>query len=410
MDQVSLPFAGIRVLDIASFIAAPVAATIFADYGADVIKIEPPQQGDPNRQTWELASYPKAGVNFPWEMDSRGKRSIALDLRCAAGRDVLYRLVKQSDIVITNYPQAVRERLGLRYEDLKAHHPTLIYAAFSGYGEEGPDKDLVGFDVTAFFARAGLLDTNRYEGQPPGVVMPAQGDRSSAVSLFAGIMIALWMREKTGEGAFVSSSLLANGLWANGVGAQAALLGGFLPPRPPRDRPRNALTNAYQTADQRWVQLSIVREERDWPKFCRLVERLDLLTDPRFDTTEKRRAASADLVALLDPVLASKPWPWWREQCDAVGIPIGLIGRLQDLPEDIQARSSGAVVPCLSPGMPETLAAPFQLDRVPLGPRKAAPALGEHASEILTQAGYGADDISHLESRGAFGLAEGRSS
>jgi formyl-CoA transferase len=219
-------------------------------------------------------------------------------------------------------------------------------------------------------------------------------------------MIALWMREKTGEGAFVSSSLLANGLWANGVGAQAALLGGFLPQRPPRERPRNALTNSYQTADQRWVQLSIVREERDWPKLCRLIERSELLIDPRFETTEKRRAASADLVALLDPVLASKPWAWWREQCDAAGIPIGLIGRLQDLPEDIQARSSGAVVPSLSPGMPETLAVPFQLDRVPLGPRVAAPALGEHASAILTQAGYSADQISRLKSQGAFGLAE----
>lgn len=403
MDQASLPFAGIRVLDIASFIAAPVAATIFADYGADVIKVEPPGHGDPNRQTWELASYPKAGINFPWEMDSRGKRSIALDLRSHAGREVLYRLVNKIDIVITNYPQPVRERLGIRYEDLKAKHPKLIYAAFSGYGEEGPDKDLVGFDVTAFFARSGLLDSNRYEGQPPGVVMPAQGDRSSGISLFAGIMIALWMRERTGEGSFVSSSLLANGLWANGVGAQAALLGGFLPPRPPRDRPRNALTNAYQTADQRWVQLSIVREERDWPIFCKLIDRLDWLTDPRFDTTAKRRAASAELVALVDPVMAAKPWSWWREKCDAAGIPIGLIGRLQDLPDDVQARASGAVVPSMSPGISETLAVPFQLDRVPLGPRPAAPRLGEHAADILAQAGFGVDEISQLAQEGAFG-------
>jgi len=305
--------------------------------------------------------------------------------------------------VITNYPQPVRERLGIRYEDLKAQHPKLIYAAFSGYGEEGPDKDLVGFDVTAFFARSGLLDTNRYEGQPPGVVMPAQGDRSAGISLFAGIMVALWTREKTGEGSFVSSSLLANGLWANGVGAQAALLGGFLPPRPPRDRPRNALTNAYQTADQRWVQLSIVREERDWPIFCRLIERDDWLTDPRFDSTAKRRAASAELVRLLDPVIASKPWTWWREHCDAAGIPIGLIGRLQDLSDDLQARASGAVVASLSAGMPETLAVPFQLDRVTLGPRKAAPGLGEHAAEILAQAGFGPDEISQYTQEGAFG-------
>jgi len=146
------------------------------------------------------------------------------------------------------------------------------------------------------------------------------------------------------------------------------------------------LTNAYQTADQRWVQLSIVREERDWPIFCKLIDRLDWLTDPRFDTTAKRRAASAELVALVDPVMAAKPWSWWREKCDAAGIPIGLIGRLQDLPDDVQARTSGAVVPSMSPGISETLAVPFQLDRVPLGPRPAAPRLGEHAADILAQA------------------------
>jgi len=391
------------VLDVASFIAAPVAATVFADYGADVIKIEPPGQGDPNRHTWELASYPKAGLNYPWELDSRGKRSLAVDLRIDAGREVLYRLVEQSDILITNYPQPVRERLGLRYETLKAHNPRLIYAAFSGYGEEGPDKDQVGFDVTAFFARSGLLDCNRYEGQPPGVVMPAQGDRSSGISLFAGIMVALWQREQTGEGGMVSSSLLANGLWANGVGAQAALIGGFLPPRPPRERPRNALTNAYQTADARWVQLSMVREERDWPVFCKLIERPELLLDPRFESTARRRAASAELVAILDPVLASKPWGWWREHCESAGIPIGLIGRLQDLSDDVQARSSGAVVPSASEAMPETLAVPFQLSGAPLGPRARAPALGEHVAEILAQAGLGKDDIKRLRQAGAFG-------
>ena len=403
MQAAPLPFAGIRVLDVASFIAAPVAATVFADYGADVIKVEPPGQGDPNRQTWELASYPKAGLNYPWELDSRGKRSIALDLRREAAREVLYRLVSQADVLITNYPQPVRERLGLSYEAIRTINPRMIYAALSGYGEVGPDKDLLGFDVTAFFARSGLLDSNRYEGQAPGVVMPAQGDRSSGISLFAGILIALWMREKSGEGGFVSSSLLANGLWANGVGAQAALLGGFLPPRPPRERPRNALTNAYQTADERWVQLSIVREERDWPVFCRLIDRLDWLSDPGFDSTVKRRAASARLVALLDPIFASKPWEWWRAQCDAAGIPIGLIGRLQDLAADQQARASGAVVPSLSEGMPETLAVPFQLDRVSLGPRARAPALGEHANAILQEAGYSDDQIAVLQAQGVFG-------
>ena len=284
------------------------------------------------------------------------------------------------------------------YEHVRDLNPKLIYASFTGYGEKGPDVNQLGFDSTAFFARSGLLDANRYEGQPPGVAMPGQGDRASGMSLLAGIMLALWQREKTGEGQLISSSLIANGLWSNGVGAQAALLGSHLPPRPPRERPRNAITNPYQTRDERWMQISIVREDKTWPSFCEAVSRPDLMEDPRFVDAAARRTNSAALVAILDPIFASQDWAYWRKKWLQHSIPVGLIGRLQDLPQDEQAVASGAVVPTANPVMPQTIAAPFNIASAPVPPATAAPELGQHTDEILHSAGLTAAEITALRS------------
>lgn len=401
MTATTLPLQGIRVLDVASFIAAPVAATVMADFGASVIKVEPPGLGDPNRHIRSLASYPQSDVNYPWEMDSRGKRSIAIDLKHEDGRAVLRRLIERADVLITNYPHDVRKRLRIGHEDVRDLNARLIYASFTGYGESGPDADQLGFDSTAFFARSGLFDCNRYEGQPPGVAMPGQGDRMSGISLLAGIMLALFQRERTGRGTLVSSSLMSNGLWSNGVGAQAALLGAFLSPRPPRDRPRSALTNPYRTRDDRWLQLTIVVEDKGWAGFCAAIERPDLLEDPRFSETPARRANSAALVAVLDPIFAARDWLHWRERLQAHGIPVGLIGRLSDLPADVQATAAGIVVETANPLMPQTLAAPFALASAEVPPARPAPALGQHTIDVLREAGYSDADITALRVGGA---------
>jgi formyl-CoA transferase len=395
-----LPLAGLRVLDLASFIAAPVAATVLGDYGADVIKVEPPGTGDPNRSIISLASYPKSEVNYPWAMDSRGKRSIVIDLKTAAGREVLYKLVAGADVLITNTPIEARGKLGIAYTDVRPHNPRLIYASFTGYGETGPDVNQLGFDSTAFFARSGLFDCNRYEGQPPGVAMPGQGDRASGMTLLAGILLALIRRGQTGLGSEVKSSLLANGLWSNGVGAQAALLGAFLPPRPPRDRPRSALTNLYRTEDDRWIQLTIVREEKCWPDFLAAVGRPDLASDPRFAETAERRKNSGALTAILDPIFAGQPFAHWRGLLIEHGIPFGLIGRLQDLAGDAQAVACGAVVEGDHPGMPRTLAAPFTITGMAARRPAAAPDLGADTDSVLREIGYGSADIAALRRAG----------
>jgi formyl-CoA transferase len=401
MTKPDLPLAGVRVLDISSFIAAPAAAVVLGDWGADVIKVEGPD-GDPNRRIMhDSSNYPKGAVNYPWEMDSRNKRSIALDLKKPQARAALDRLIAISDVLICNFPPPVRDKLGLGYEDVKKVNPKLIYASLTGYGESGPDRDRPGFDVTAYFARSGLLDAQRYEGGPPGVPVPAQGDRATAMTLVSAILMGLMQRAKTGEGSWVGTSLLGNGLWSCGVIAQAALVGAYLPHRPPPERPRSALGTIYRTADDRWLQLTIVREDRMWPGMCATIGRPDLENDPRFATVEDRRKRSDQLATILRDAFAQKDYAYWRETMSTHGITFGVISRPQDVPDDAQAVACGAVVETAIDGMPRTLSNPIRLGFAEQLTAHAAPALGQHGDEILAEAGLSADEIAALRTNGA---------
>src|SRR5260370_4899626 len=305
MAESGLPLEGLRGLDISSFIAAPAAAVVLGDWGADVIKIEGPD-GDANRRIMhDSSNYPKGEVNYPWQMDSRNKRSLVLDLKQPPARAALDRLIATSDVLVCNFPPPVRDKLRLTYDDVKRGNPKLIYASLTGYGETGPDRDRPGFDVTAYFARSGLLDAQRYEGGPPGVPVPAQGDRATAMTLVSAILMALIHRRKTGEGSGVGTSLLGNGLWSCGVIAQAAVGGRSLAHRPPPGRPRSALGTIYRTSDDRWLQLTIVREDKMWPGICETIGRPELLDDPRFATVEERRKCSGELAAILGATFAT---------------------------------------------------------------------------------------------------------
>jgi crotonobetainyl-CoA:carnitine CoA-transferase CaiB-like acyl-CoA transferase len=401
MTESALPLAGLRVLDISSFIAAPAAAVVLGDWGADVIKVEGPD-GDPNRMMMSTsANYPKAAVNYPWEMDSRNKRGISLDLKKPEARAALDKLIARADILICNFPPPVRDKLQLAYEDVKKVNPKLIYASLTGYGESGPDRDRPGFDVTAYFARSGLLEAQRYEGGPPGVPGPAQGDRATAMSLVSAILLALMHRTKTGEGSWVGTSLIGNGLWSCGVIAQAALVGGFLPPRPPIDRPRSALGNIYRTSDERWLQFAIVREDKLWVPLCRAIERPELADDPRFKTQPDRRAHSTDLATILREKVASNTFDYWVKTLSAHEITFGVINRPQDIPDDQQAAHEGAIVATAIPAMPRTLANPIRLGFAEQRIAHAAPTLGEHSAEILREAGLSDPQIAALKSSGA---------
>src|SRR6266403_2173910 len=315
-----LMFKGLKVLDCSSFIAAPAAATILSDFGADVIKIEPPGAGDPYRAVPSLPTMPQAKENYAWMLASRNKRGVALNLAKPAAQDVMRRLVAQADIFITNFPTVVRKKLGLRYDDLAPLNDRLIYASFTGYGERGDEAAKPGFDITAWWARSGLMDGVRTEATaPPARSLTGMGDHPSGISLYASIVMGLYQRQLTGKGAHVGTSLLANGIWCNGVMAQAALCGAQFIDRPPREQALNA--------------------------FTKCLEREDLQNDPRFATSRDRMKHAVELTAVLDKTFATKDRSEWREILSAGGIVFDVVASAQDIPNDSQIMANEILVP-----------------------------------------------------------------
>ncbi|MEU9469290.1 CoA transferase [Streptomyces avermitilis] len=390
---------GLHVVDLASFIAGPAAATVLGDFGADVVKVEPPHVGDAYRSLSRIPPNPHVeGVNYPWQLDNRNKRSIALNLKAPGARPVLESLVRWADVLVTNFPPRTREKLGLEYDALASLNPRLIYADVTGFGEEGPDAQLPGFDVTAYWARSGLMDLTRQRDVPPAMNAFGSGDHSTAISLFAGIMTALYRREKTGQGARVTASLLAEGAWAASMWLQAVLVGAK-PPRPvDRSDPPNALGNMYRTADDRWIVLVFVNEDKQVPLFLKAIGHSEAAENPRYADTPSRRAHAAEIVALLDKTFATRSLAEWREVLDLAGLTYGVVQTLDECAQDPQLLANRVFVP-IDDGSDEphlTIDSPVRLDqeqKVRPGP---APDLGEHTESVLRDLGFDAAGIEEL--------------
>src|SRR6266700_591444 len=303
-------FSGLKVVDFASFIAGPGAAVILSDFGADVIKVEPPT-GDTWRIGYKIPPQPRAKDNYPWHLNNRNKRGLALDLKSPEARGVLRRLVEWADVLIVNTPHPAREKLQLAYDDVAQWNARLIYADVTGYGDIGPDARLPGFDITAYWARSGLLSLTRDAGAPPTLPVSGSGDHATAVSLYSAIVTALYRRERTGKGSYVTTSLFAAGVWACGVSVQAALCDATFFPLHDRLKPPNATFNVYRTSDDNWFLIVLTPDK--WPALAMGIGRPDLLTDPRFANPAKQAAHSAELTAILDEVFVSLPMSHWSE-------------------------------------------------------------------------------------------------
>ena len=394
-------FSGLKVIDCASFIAAPAAATVLSDFGAEVIKIEPPGRGDPYRALPQLAGNPSSPHNYAWILESRNKKSLALDLTKQEAREVLHRLVAGADVFITNYPPPVRRRLGVTYDDIAPLNPRLIYASFTGYGEVGEEAHRPGFDSNAWWARSGLMDVVRpHAGAPPARSVAGMGDHPSAIALYAAIVTALYRRERPGQGGHVGSSLMANGAWANGVFIQAQLCGATFYPRQPRENALNALTNHYLCRDQRWLMLSLLDQARQWPLLATCIGRNELVHDPRFATASARQAHARELIAILDAVFAAKDLAIWRAALDANDLVTGAVATLEDIPGDQQMRANDVLVPFADDAM-LTVGSPFWVAEAEKAAPHRAPGIGEHSDEVLRGAGYADADIARLRASGA---------
>jgi crotonobetainyl-CoA:carnitine CoA-transferase CaiB-like acyl-CoA transferase len=396
-------FEGLKVLDCASFIAAPAAATVLADFGAEVIKIEPPGAGDPYRNLPNLPGYPRSEHNFAWLLEGRNKRSLALDLSKPDGQAVLHRLASEADVFITNFPPAVRGRLGISWKELEPLNPRLIYASFTGYGEQGEEANKPGFDSNAYWARSGLMDLVRAEDtSTPARSVAGMGDHPCAMALYGAVVTALYKRERTGKGSHVRSNLMANGVWANGVLAQAKLCGATFSKRRPREQALNAVTNHYRCRDGRWLILSLLNEDRQWPALAKCLGREDLIADPRFATKPDRHARSLELIKLFDEIFATKDLAEWRKRLDGNGLVFGVVGILDDIPTDQQMIDNDVLLPFEGDKL-LTVNSPIWVD----GSRKATPrrppGVGEHSDEVLREAGYDDAAIKQLRASGAVG-------
>jgi formyl-CoA transferase len=392
-------FSGLKVVDLASFIAGPGAAVILSDFGAEVIKVEPPI-GDTWRIGYKIPPQPRSKDNYPWHLNNRNKRGLALDLKSPEASDVVRRLVEWADVFIVNTPHPAREKLKLGYDDVAQWNPRLIYADITGYGDNGPDAQLPGFDITAYWARSGLLSLTRDAGAPPTLPVAGSGDHGTAVSLYSAIVTALYRRERTGKGSYVTTSLLASGIWACAVSAQAALCEADFYPLHDRVNPPNATLNVYQAADNTWFIIVLTPDK--WPALTNAIGRPELLTDARFADPAKQMANSAELTAILDQAFGAQPMAYWHEVFEQSHLTFGVVQAPVDVVRDPQLRANDIVVPLDGAGgrLDFTISSPLQIHDVAKVAARRAPELGEHSEEILTQLGFSAPEIAALHASG----------
>lgn len=389
-------FDGLRVIDCASYIAAPAAASVLAEYGADVVKIEPPG-GDPYRKrTFVPASGYIHPANPGFMLDGRNRRSVVLDLRRPAGRAALRRLVTTADVFITNAPLDVRRKLGITYAELGPLNARLIYASLTGYGEIGPEAEMPGFDATAWWARSGMMHLMRAGDAAPVRSLSGMGDHPSAMALYAAIATALYRRERTGKGLAVGSSLLANGLWANACQVQARLLGEAIAPAPPREQMPYPLRNHYRCRDGRWLILSIVPDQRRWVAL-RTALGSALLESASFDTLEARNQNARALTEALDRIFAQRDRADWCAILEPTGLVFGLVAEMDGIP-DAQTLASG-VLADFSDGV-RTVNSPFWIEGHDKTAPEHAPQVGAHSGEVLRAAGYSDAEITAMREEG----------
>jgi crotonobetainyl-CoA:carnitine CoA-transferase CaiB-like acyl-CoA transferase len=397
-------FNGLKVIDCASFIAGPAAGTILSDFGADVIKIEPPGKGDPHRFLYALEPNPRNKRNYFWQLDNRNKRGLALNLKSPAAVEIMKKLLAKADVFIINYPPHVRQALGLTYENIRVLNPRIIYADISGYGEKGPEADKPGFDLTAYWARTGLMDATRNAGSPPTIPVSGIGDHATASTLYGAIVTGLYRREKTGMGCKVSTSLVGEGAWAASGWIKAALDGSSVSgAATDRDKPHNALANTYATSDGRWLILVFVGEDKDWPGLVKALERPDLLTDPRFVDSHHRHANAIELGQVLNQEFAKRPLNYWREVLDREHTTFGVVQTISEIAKDPQLIANDIIRPIEGANEDSgefTVDSPIKIESEDKVRPRPAPRLGQHSIEILQEMGYKLADILLLANAG----------
>lgn len=397
------PLEGIRVVEIAHFVAVPAAGALLADLGADVVKIELPPGGEIYRRS--RPKFTGYQTDFPegpgFHLDNRGKRSLMLDLGNPDAREALYRVIDGADIVTTNLLPARRAKYGLDHETLLARKPGLVVAAINGYGLGGEEADRPAFDYAAYWARTGMMDLMRDEGVPPSMLRPGVGDHAAASNLVIAILGALRMRDATGQGRYVEVSLLQTGLYILGCDFATALVAREPIKRHDRKSTTNPLWNSYPTKDGRWLMLVMIDPTTYWPRVLAAIERPELAKDPRFEEPFTRAANAAALVAIFEETFASRTLDEWRPRLDAADLIWSPVNQVHEAIDDPQARAMGYFDELEHPhvGRFESLGPPFSIEGVKLGSRRSCSPLDADGEAVLREAGVDEAVIAKLRAR-----------
>lgn len=392
---------GLKVVEFASYIAAPGAAGILADWGAEVIKVERPE-GDPMRNVFGDAKSALSG-NPTFGLDNRGKRAVVLDTSKPDGREALTRLAAQADIFLTNVRPASLKRAGLDDETLRAANPRLIYAVVTGYGLEGPDAAKPGFDVTAFWSRAGVAHMHAPKGTDPFILRTGVGDHTTSLATVSAILAAVYEREKTGVGRLVQTSLLATGVYTVGSDLAVQLAFGKLASNRPRSAPFDPIANFYKSRDGHWFVLNPRGGGKDWQLLATACGRPDLLEDERFPTGRLRKDNSVALVAELDDAFGALDFEDIARRLDEVDLVWAPVQTPAQVAADPQVAAAGALIDVEDGqgGVYRSPAAPARFPGADATVRPAAPGLGQHTREVLAEIGYAPAEIEAMLASGS---------
>ncbi|MGV0716630.1 CoA transferase [Mycolicibacterium sp. XJ662] len=382
------PLEGTRVVELGVWVAGPAAGGILADWGADVVKIEPPT-GDPARTFGRMLGI-EDGLSPPFEMDNRGKRSVVLDLTAEPGRLSALELLCDADVFLTNVRPGALRRMGLDFATVAAGNPALVYGLITGYGENGPDGDRAAYDVAAFWARAGLAHLLTRPGQTPPFQRGGMGDHAAGMTLAAAVCAALVARTRTGQGQLVSTSLYRQGAYTVSFDLNTFLLTGHTIAIGQRETMGNPCMNNYTAGDGRRFWIVGLEANRHWPPLCRAVGRPEWLTDPRYETARSRAVHAVELIAELDEIFATRTLDQWSKtfaaEPELFWAPINSV---EDVLADDQFHAAGGIVDV--PDGPDgeasvpMIASPADFSATPWAPRSAAPRLGEHTEEVLAE-------------------------
>ncbi len=396
---------GIKVIEVGGAFAMPLAGMLMGSWGAEVIHVEPPGRGDLQRH---LLAAGMAGwtrpheINYIWEHVDRNKKSVTVNLKSPEGQEIIHRLAADADVFLNNLRPYEMDKFNLSYETIAGHNQRIIYANLTGYGQRGPEKNTGGYDSVAFWARSGVMDLMHEPDSAPNISRPAYGDSITSQSLLAGVMAALFIRERTGEGQEVEVSLYNSAIFALGTDLTGCLISGEDSVRPTRQTMSNPIRNIYPTSDNRWIMLGMTTSQPYWPNFCKAIERADLTDDPRYATPEARAKHASELVDIIENLFRMKTYQEWKEILSLNKLIWAPLQTPLEVTQDEQAIANDYFCDWDHPdyGRIKLLNNPIKLSRTPAENVCKAPDLGEHTEQILEGLGYEPKRIEELRNSG----------